>query len=138
MREIKLRVWQPEQKQFYYWSVGDNADNFNEVATYYKSNPQQFTGLLDKQGKEIYEGDILLVGYEPTRDENENGEEIDSYTETWKQEVKWSPSGVVLYAPTGHDFWGEFSSTTLEWATGDGEYEVEAIGNIYENPELLK
>lgn len=71
----------------------------------------QYTGLKDKNGKEIYEGDIIeaLDG----RDNNK------SYilTVEWEQDVcssGWTLSGIGWY-----------------------QGELEVIGNIYENPELI-
>lgn len=66
----------------------------------------QFTGLLDKNGKEIYEGDICKNGGGKTIIE-------------WDNEV------------AGFDF------TNSEGAVLSGDL-FEVIGNVYENPELLK
>lgn len=53
MRVIKFRVWEPEMKRMVYdLQVGkENA--------YQNRTLMQFTGLKDKNGKEIYEGDLL-------------------------------------------------------------------------------
>lgn len=69
----------------------------------------QFTGLTDKNGKEIYEGDIL------------------------KQPYIWEPNLVVEW----QDELGDAGATYgCGWPIADGKY-AEIIGNIYENPELL-
>ena len=78
----------------------------------------QFTGLKDKNGKEIYDGDILLIDNESV------AENIGGYdrceTDNLIEEVKWKNGA---------------------WFTGDEMlYEAcsvsEVIGNIYENAEL--
>lgn len=59
MREIRFRVWDKEQAKM---KKDFRFDEFNDVNDYFADNDfvfMQYTGLKDKDGKEIYEGDIL-------------------------------------------------------------------------------
>ena len=80
----------------------------------------EFTGLLDKHGVKIFEGDIVRI-YDSDYEE---------YSDT---QVKFA-HGVF-----GVDNWTKKTLTTLSFflTGGDSEYSVEVIGNIHDNPELL-
>ena len=112
MREIKFRAWDKEMKKMFeimelHW-IGRKF----EVAG---CELMQFTGLLDKNGKEIYEGDILLSPFK------------NHYLVEWdKEAVRFAFIGYGKILVKGHYPVWQFIKA----------YEV--IGNIYENPELLK
>ena len=82
----------------------------------------QFTGLLDKNGKEMYEGDILQTG---------------KYAD-WKSIVKYMPGG--WYASLGDKDPGIlYTERSQPLASFLFEhYDWFIIGNIYENPELIQ
>ena len=74
----------------------------------------QYTGLQDKDGKEIYEGDIIG---------GSNGS-INGYEWPFKLLIKWNDERCGFNTPA----WGYMDSTHY--------YDV--IGNIHDNPELLE
>ncbi|AWL26810.1 TPA: hypothetical protein U1B35_001141 [Streptococcus suis] len=79
----------------------------------------QSTGLFDVNGKEIFEGDVVLL-----RDEL-NEFESDVYEIVYSRDnLAW-----IFYDKDSHDF---YWMSTCTWD------EIEIIGNIYENPELME
>lgn len=118
-REIKFRIWTGKSyKQFSSennrcfhspcMSNGDGCFLFKQREDYII---QQFTGMFDKSGKEIYEGDILKVrGYRGA---------VGQIVVRW-EETRASDD-------MGYDVVG-----FIQWDS------PEVIGNIFENPELIK
>lgn len=112
MREIKFRAWDKEQSKFYYFGLGDETANF-----YDESN--QYTGSKDKNGVEIYEGDVLggLYGL------------VVRWCDKCKSIELFDPYDTeCCYQCNGDLFWYDVAS----------DDDLEVIGNIYENPELIK
>jgi uncharacterized phage protein (TIGR01671 family) len=119
MREIKFRAWDNDMHE---WTTAFDMDNDGVVypaVTPYSNNPDirimEYTGLHDKNGKEIYEGDIVR--------------EV-----LWRQEQTDDVLGKVHWSDGNAGFWVSGRSVLTEGYTQD----LEVIGNIYENPELLE
>ncbi|AUS10917.1 hypothetical protein C0W65_02080 [Bacillus subtilis] len=117
MREIKFRVWDIVWKKMLthedLWDAPFN-ELFISTPDQRPYNIMQYTGLKDKNGREIYEGDSILY------DRN-----IAPSIDSRKYVVKWEDSKFVLTN----------SSETIDDFTSDI---IEVIGNIYEIPELLE
>lgn len=131
MRQIKFRAWDKNLKK---WCEGNNASGFNLFGEalllggilqdhYYSHNVferlfkdveiMQFTGLHDKNGKEIWEGDIIRQ--------------------------KLGPKIADVIGPVF------FIDGCFRIEYGDDSFDMvdrsdtnEVLGNIYENPDLLK
>ncbi len=136
MREIKLRYWCKEHGMLTnYPDGGVNELFFNQRGEVgrpcpicYKSRPLtilQYTGLKDKNGMEIYEGDILeYVSPEPQEDDTP-----DRYIVEWKGfgwEATWQNAHKPTYVSDGR--------LSLQGCDED----MKVIGNIYENSELIE
>lgn len=123
-REIKFRAWTKD-----HW-IDDGMRYDYQNSIYIESCGwdefpiMQFTGLKDKNGKEIYEGDILLCH---EYDSSDIGGKI---IQTFKNAVVGFEDGSFYYYPKGNM---KQPHQLLMYA-----YMPEIIGNIYENPELLK
>ena len=123
MREIKFRAWCKLDKILYDWEQVKKEftlEYFDDRGLIF----QQYTVLKDKNGVEIYEGDIVKV--------------ISGYG--------WERISDVVWGLTSKHYgnYPAFSMPEIETELNSfaevfdsGDYEVEVIGNIYENPELL-
>ena len=138
-RPIKFRAWEKWEKRMLYRGVFDinwyatEKNDENGCHTVRGIKPEdktelelmQFTGLLDKNGKEIYEGDIILHT-------NEEADKSPSQILWNTYEGQWQTENI--HAQRG----GQIAdSEWYDWDTSKID-NIEVIGNIYENPELLK
>ena len=89
----------------------------------------QFTGLLDKNGKEIYEGDIVEWSFFSYDCHGEQVYYLKGYIE-WHQ-------GGFIFNVTGNDFENAFFYAISDLNI-DTESDVKILGSIYDNPELIK
>lgn len=130
-REIKFRAWDKKGREM--WGISSIAFGRNDEILWLdldkekaypmeNVNPDQvelmqYTGLKDKNGKEIWEGDIMHLDF--------------------KSKVLGRGKGAVKFK--GGTFGLEFENDSFWPFLANNDADVyEVIGNLYENPELLK
>ena len=141
MREIKFKVWDKIDKKILYEKDADKQGDFpvllavgfhglpiaidkdsfrdNEIIGWNRDHNlvlMQYTCLKDKNGKEIYEGDI--VEYDHNIPSQPDAKE--------RYIVEWGQGGFYFKSLVDNEY------------NSDPTLEVEIIGNIYENPELVE
>ena len=82
----------------------------------------EYTGLHDKNGKEIYEGDIV------------SKETFDDTKPNWRN-ISYAK---VIYIEELAGFYLVNRDNKILWEVSEDKYNIEGAGNIYDNPELLE
>lgn len=138
MRQIKFRVWDKEKKEMIYFTLDELYDSLiatgyvnpypekerlrrlMRIVEYNRSEDvrMQFTGLLDKNKKEIYAGDIVEQNY-PT------------FSEKIRAVIVSRPGGFFSACIKPHINLADIIAV-------DKFLQLEVIGNVYKNKELLE
>lgn len=125
MRDIKFRAWDNVNNQmldvqelnfedcFYGGYTTVKTTMYSDYFDIREMPIMQYTGLHDKNGKEIYEGDIL-------------------------KSMQWNDIYLVKYIRTAFYLCRKGNKGFNKITTWNNAEKSEVVGNIYENPELLK
>lgn len=89
----------------------------------YSDTVGQYIGILDKNGKRIFEGDIISIEFEEDITPGETSR-------------KWHDIAVVQFSEIYHGWYACFGKDELSMFEYDDPSCVEVIGNIYDNEEL--
>lgn len=123
MHEIKFRFWDEDNLEMLSWEDiqrldADGIYPFLNMVRDFRGNVMQFTGLTDVYGREIYEGDIV------------RGDRWDHVIGQFFTEIFVVGWGMGCWVYKGNS---EFQVGLLA-----NLKDVEVLGNIFENPDLLK
>lgn len=111
---IEFRFWHKEQRRMGYLCLSEGTAGFGDPSWFDNTEVMQFTGLLDKNGTKIFEGDILKTAFPNSSPEVAPWVSLVEYKEL--QEYDY-PMGMGFELPDSPN--------------------TEVIGNIYQNPELI-
>jgi len=110
VRELKFRAWSIEKQSWQYFSICSIPDWVDN------SEVEQFIGICDKNGKEIYEGDCDIYGA----------------VVEWFDKLTYD-SGGAEHSGFYCRKWLDYDD--LSWSVGFDTFEI--AGNIHQNKELL-
>lgn len=117
MRQLKFRFWNPTTSEMSF--SHDDATIWNGLLVCEGDTvAMQFTGLKDKEGKEIYEGDILQL-------DGKN-----------KYQVVFEDGKFVCYHI--NKAWGKWGDLSRFFDADFDEYKICVIGNIFEHRHLIE
>ena len=133
MREIKFRAWDYDTQRM----IFENDIVFHDGTAYaskrdYKDcisidmELMQYTGLKDKNGKEIYEGDIVLA------DNRGHNESRLHYI------IEYDSTNTCFFGNVDNLVHNKYKNADHHQPMCDIRQNIEVIGNIYENKELLQ
>ena len=110
MREIAFRVWAEEAKEMVYFDLRHDFTAFRDDV---QQTVMQFTGLFNEKGDKIWEGDII---------------QSEDKLRKWVVEYSTSQGGRYIGRGLGRTWTNNLPPF----------FNLEVIGNVYENPEMVK
>jgi len=134
MKPNRLKFRQRVDGRWHYWGFVGGGE-FVAPASLSADN-QQFTGLLDINGKEIYEDDIVRRHLEPDAESDygvKHGEPVEGAIAV----VRWDDRFAEFRFRLFRGYYWSFHGPDGDVYWHPSEKRLEVIGNIYENPDLL-
>ena len=125
---FKFRMWDINTKRFYYMYLDELIGLTRTISIPKEATIQQYTGLNDSKGKEIYEGDIVK----------------EHHFEDWGDKIGYEYIGIVVYKEYSDDILYAGYKTipaknqNTKFRGNAIQSDCEVIGNVFENSELLK
>lgn len=140
MRKLKFRIWDKKYSEYIEEKAHRDFTIYSlpMIPNEYQSDIviEQYTGLKDRNGKEIYEGDIVASLTKSIEGVNP------SFYSYLKGVVKYCEEDTRYYIDgscerSDREILEKVDLTDVDNFVGN-YYELEVIGNVHENPELLK
>jgi len=124
-RQIKFRAWDKRQECYQTWEFIKMLPTTGNIIHGEHENyePEEWIGLKDDAGVEIYEGDIIKARYAPTYKTN-------------IYEVKWNKGSAAFVCYRNHEN-PKVQFEQLPICPSNSMEDLEVIGNIRQTPELL-
>ena len=142
MREIKFKAWDKLNKEMFNVEIMDFQERkvYKDTVSYRKFNDielMQYTGLKDKNEKEIYEGDVVKLVHTGIEISADRLEDLKRFVGIIKYE-----NGIFKIVKTEKSlieskYFEMEQKKVSEIFIYSKLYDLEVVGNIYENPELL-
>lgn len=143
MREIKFRAWDKLNKEMFDVEIINFQERrvYKDTVSYRKFEDielMQYTGLKDKNGKEIYEGDVVKLIHTGIEISADRLEDLKRFVGIIKYE-----NGIFKIVRTEKSlieskYFEMEQKKVSEIFIYSKLYDLEVVGNIYENSELLK
>ena len=131
MREIKFRAWVDGEMVSPMVVIAEQQEvmfvELSKVTTGHDIKWMQFTGLRDRNGREIYEGDVAEYSSGHVNLEKASGNYV----------IRWNKKEACFEGYCSNAWYPDGNRENIFYFEEYFNKDIEVIGNIYENPELL-